>query len=195
MSEGALRRDDRDLAARCARGERHAQEAFFNAQKRRVHCILYRILGGNREIEDVAQEAFVAIFRALPSYRGEASLATFVDRITTRVALKNLRTEPARVALTVVVSQAPAADARAEAREGARRLYAILARLPPKQHVAFSLHVIDGRSVREVAGLMEATEVATRVRVFRARRAVESAAARDPVLASLLGLREQEDGA
>lgn len=192
MADRASIRQDRDLAARCARGERAAQEAFFAAQKRRVHCILYRILGSNRELEDVAQEAFVAIFRALPSYRGEAGLATFVDRITTRVALKHLSREPARVPLTVVASGAAPADDRAEAREAARRLYAILARLPAAQRVAFTLHVIDGRSVRDVASLMDATAVATRVRVFRARRAVERAAADDPALASFLGLGGEE---
>jgi RNA polymerase sigma-70 factor, ECF subfamily len=59
---------------------------LFEAQRQGIHLILFRILGSNRDLEDLAQEAFVAVYRSLPRYRGVASLDTWVDRITTRVA-------------------------------------------------------------------------------------------------------------
>ena len=72
-------------------------------------------------------------------------------------------------------------------REVARRLYAVLDTMSPKYRVAYALHVIDGRKLREVAALMDATLVATKTRVWRARRIVEAKAERDPWLSEYLG--------
>ena len=72
------------------------------------------------------------------------------------------------------------------AREAARRAYALLDRLELNKRVAFSLHVIDGRPLAEVARVMDASLVATKVRVWRARREMERRADRDPVLKNFL---------
>ena len=74
-----------------------------------------------------------------------------------------------------------------ELREVARRLYGVLDALSPEMRIAYALHVVDGRPLREVAKLTDATLVATKTRVWRARRAVEARAARDPVLAEWVG--------
>jgi DNA-directed RNA polymerase specialized sigma24 family protein len=58
----------------------------------------------------------------------------------------------------------------------------VLDGLSPGARVAFTLHEIDGRSMAEVAEVVGATVTATKLRVWRARRAVEAAAAADPVL-------------
>src|SRR3982074_1379159 len=77
---------DLELARRCCAGERAAQRDLFQRQKRRVHATLYRVLGSNSAMEDLVQEAFLEIFKALPGYRGEALLGTWIDRIAVRVA-------------------------------------------------------------------------------------------------------------
>lgn len=183
------RRSDLDLARRCVRGERDAQRALFSAHRERVHVILYRILGTNRDIDDLLQDAFLEIFRGLPTFRGDAKLGTWIDRITTRVAWQHLahRKDVPAAALELVRADDTGPDRRAELREAARRLYGILERLEPAQRVAFALHVIDGRPMREVADVMSASVVATKVRVFRARRAVEKRARLDPLLSAFLG--------
>ena len=72
------------------------------------------------------------------------------------------------------------------AREGLRRLYRILERLDAKQRIAFTLCAIDGRPQQEVASLMSASLVATKARIWRARREVDRLARLDPLLASLV---------
>ena len=67
-----------------------------------------------------------------------------------------------------------------------RRLYAVLDTLSPASRVAFALFEIDGRPVAEVAELTGATVTATKVRLWRARRQLEAAAAADPVLREFL---------
>jgi RNA polymerase sigma-70 factor, ECF subfamily len=185
------RQADLDLATRCVRGERAAQEQLFDAQRKRVHRILYRILGSNRELEDLAQEAFVAVFRSLAGFRGEASLATWVDRITTRVAFRHLSRAPTAARLELVrmdaALDAPSPEEQMHLREIARRLYGVLDRLAPKYRIAYALHEIDGRPIAEVATLTEVSLVAAKNRVWRARRQVHRAARIDPVLGEFLG--------
>lgn len=189
---------DLDLAQRCVDGDRLAQRELFHQERKRVHAILYRILGSNAAIDDLVQESFVSIFRSLKIYRGECSIGTWVDRCTVRAAYAHLarRTSPT-VQLEVVKdrpSLAPAADDAALSREAIRRLYGVLDRIDPKQRVAFTLHAIDGRSLDEVAEITETSLAATKTHVFRARRAVEERSRKDPVLSAYVLPRDSQEG-
>jgi DNA-directed RNA polymerase specialized sigma24 family protein len=77
-------------------------------------------------------------------------------------------------------------DQQLAARQGLHRVYQILDRMDPRLRIAFTLFEIDGRSLREVADLMSASLVATKTRVWRARRELEKRAKRDPLLQSYL---------
>jgi DNA-directed RNA polymerase specialized sigma24 family protein len=76
----------------------------------------------------------------------------------------------------------PSAERRALAREAARRLYVELDKLDAKQRIAFTLFALDGHSLAEVATMMDATLVATKARVWRARQQIEARARKDEVL-------------
>ena len=187
----AARGHDLALAQRAAEGDRSAQRELFHAQKSSVHHTLYRILGANRDIEDLIQDAFLEIFRALPSFRGDSSLSRWCQTIATRQAYLSIeRRKPTAVDLEVVenevVDRDPDAHRVALARQAAKRLYAALDRLDPKMRIAFALNVIDGLSLAEVAELTESSLVATKTRVWRARRELMKRAQKDPILASYL---------
>jgi RNA polymerase sigma-70 factor, ECF subfamily len=184
------REDDAALVARCLAGERAGERELFRRERARVHATLYRVLGSNREMDDLIQEAFLEVFRSLKGFRGEAKLSTWIDRITVRVAYRHLsQKKPASVALELISEpegEDPEVDARAQAREGVRRLYAVLATLQPAARLAFALHVLDGRPIAEVARLVGASAIATKLRIWRARREVEKRAAADPILLDYL---------
>ena len=72
------------------------------------------------------------------------------------------------------------------ARDGVKRLYAVLDELSPAARLAFTLHEIDGRTLAEVAELVGSSVTATKLRVWRARKRIEAAAAGDPVLREFL---------
>lgn len=184
------RRDDLDLAQRCVSGDRAAQRELFQRERRRVHIILFRVLGSNADMEDLLQDVFIEVFRSIPGFRGEAALGTWLDRIAVRVAyayLSRRRVETVRLAVVPEpASREPGADERAMTREAAAHLYGALNRLPVAQRVAFTLHVIDGRPTKQVAESMEATVVATKVRIWRAWRAVRRAAGHDSLIDGLL---------
>jgi RNA polymerase sigma factor (sigma-70 family) len=183
--------DDLELARRCAAGEVSGQRQLFRTYRGQVHRTLYRILGSNRDMEDLVQDTFIEVFRSLERYRGEARLSTWIARITTRVAFAAIgRRKPQTSSLESV----PEADAGMpdaaevmEMRQAARRLYAALDRIEAAQRIAFALHVIEGLPLREVASITEASLVATKSRVWRARRELERRARLDPLLAGFLG--------
>ena len=185
-----LTSDDSEIVARCVAGDRGAQRLLFEREKRRVHATLFRILGSNQHIDDLVQDIFLSVFRSLHAFRGESSLATWIDRCTVRAAFAHIRKRRPSHSLELVAETMPADDPSAErralAREATRRLYATLGRLEPKQRLAFTLCAIDGRSVAEAADLMNATTVATKARFWRARRYVEKCAQADHVLSDYL---------
>ena len=190
QSHAHVRRDDVELARRCVSGDPAAHRELFQRERRRVHVILYRVLGSNGDMEDLLQETFIEIFRSIRGFRGEAALGTWLDRIAVRVAYAHLtRRRVETVHLSVVpepMAREIGADERAMMRQAAGRLYEALDKVPAAQRIAFTLHVLDGRPVKQVAETMEATVVATKVRIWRAWRALHKAARREPLIADLL---------
>jgi len=185
-----VRERDLELARKAAAGDRGAQRTLFLEQRSQVHRALFRVLGSNREIEDLVQDAFIEILRALPSFRGDSTLARWCQTIAMRVAYLALsRRRPPTVELALVeevVADHTDVSRQAHAREAARRLYVALDRIEAKQRIAFALAVIDGRSLAEVAAITEASVVAVKTRVWRARRQLMQRARKDAVLIAYL---------
>jgi RNA polymerase sigma-70 factor, ECF subfamily len=181
---------ERELVRRCAEGDRAAQTQLFREEVRRVHGLLYRVLGPNSALEDLIQETFIRVFRSLPQFRGDAQLSTWIGGIALNVAYSHLRSNPPPAVRLELVPDPRVDESDAEqqlaARQGLRRVYQILDRMEPRLRIAFTLHAIDGRSLREVAELMSASLVATKARVWRARRELAKRARREPLLLSYL---------
>lgn len=187
---------ERALARACTEGNREAQTRLFRAHVQRVHGLIHRVVGPTAATDDLVQESFIRVFRALPGFRGEAQLATWIGRIALRVAFEHLRaarSTPARLeSVPPLAADHPAADEQLAAREGLRRLYRILDRLDAKYRIAFTLHVIEGLPQEEVATLMSASVIATKARVWRARREVDRRARQDALLGSFVATAQGE---
>ena len=191
----ALYVEDVLLVDRCLTGEPAATRELFRRHRHRVHACLFRVLGGNRDMDDLLQDAFLQVFQSLRGWRAEASLATWIDRVAVRCAYRYLSQRGRRVAtepldndeaVGLASSHEGAGTRRQLARDGVRRLYAVLDELSPAARLAFTLHEIDGRSLAETAELVGSSVTATKLRVWRARKRLETAAAADPVLSEFL---------
>jgi len=189
-SVSATREHDLELARRAASGDRGAQRELFLEQRANVHRALFRILGSNREIEDLLQDAFIEIFKALGSFRGDSTLGRWCQTIAIRVAyLAISRRRPPAVELALVEETvANETDVRrhVQVREATRRLYAALDRIEAKQRIAFALAAIDGKSLAEVAELTHSSVFAVKTRVWRARRELMRRAGKDAALTAYL---------
>ncbi len=163
-----------------------SQREFIDAHIDYIHRILVRIVGPSHLIEDLVQDSLIQVLRSLQTYRGEATLRTWIARITVRVAYAHLRrnhvqTVPLEL-VPDVASETATGEAQFAARNAGRRMYALLDEMDPKLRVAFVLHAIDGRTVREVAQMTDSNIIATKSRIRRTKAKLR----RDAVVGAFL---------
>ncbi len=80
-----------DLVSRAQRGEGEALAQIIRQTEQRVYNLAYRILQNRQEAEDLAQEIYVRVWRALPSFRGESKFTTWLHVIATNACLNRRR--------------------------------------------------------------------------------------------------------
>jgi RNA polymerase sigma-70 factor (ECF subfamily) len=169
--------DDVTLA-RARRGEPAACRALVERYERPVFAVLSRMLrpSGRAELtEDLAQETFLRVFRALPRFvPGGARLSTWILTIATRLAIDELRRKRAEPGLPEVVSPTSTAQG-ARDREIARALERALAELPPDMRATFVLRAWHGRSHEEIAHALEVELGTVKSRIARARARLQDA--------------------
>jgi len=157
---------DRELAERFQRGDRAAFDQIVRRHQKGVWHLVRRYVRRDADASDVTQQAFVRAFRGLASFRGAASVRSWLYRIAINCALSWLRDhrreEPSEIAEDVLTDANPA-PARLAAGEDGARLRAAVAQLPPKQKLVLELRVFDDLSFKEVAELAECTENTAKV--------------------------------
>lgn len=173
---------------RAQRGEPAALDWLVRVHWDRVQRLIVRMIGPRQDLEDLVQTTFLETLRALPNFRRESSLSTFVSGIAVRVVMRARR--PSKVARGStsmdargeLPAQGPLADAELERQEALRRVQAILERVSVPKRMAFMLWAVEGMPVEQVAEAMQASVAATRSRIFYAQKALKAGAARDPYL-------------
>lgn len=171
------------LVARARAGDADAFARLYHQHVDAVHARLTRLIGPVPEREDLLQQIFLRVHRALPRFRGDASFATFVHAIAVNLALDHLRTrrrKPLDLDDDAVAAVASAADpaGRAADREVLAQVGALLSELTADQRVAFVLIAIEGLSAREAGELVGASPDAVKQRAIAARRALVARLAR-----------------
>jgi RNA polymerase sigma-70 factor, ECF subfamily len=157
---------DRDLLERHRAGERGAFDELVRRHQRALWRLARRYVKNDADAADVVQQAFVRAFRAADSFRGAATVRSWLFRIAINAALNHLR-DHARERPDDIPDDALTAAAegstRIEAAEAHERLRAAVATLPDKQRMVLELRVFDELSFREVAELSDCTENAAKV--------------------------------
>ncbi|MDF1563662.1 MAG: sigma-70 family RNA polymerase sigma factor [Deltaproteobacteria bacterium] len=169
--------------ARARQGDPGASRALIERYQGPVHALLGRLLGPagrGAEIDDLAQECFLRVFRALPRFQiqGPARLSTWILTIATRLAIDSLR----RIrpdSLPHAIEESLAVDEREALRPEQRVLLAevdaLLSTLTPEYRAAFVLRIHHELSYREIAGLLGVEEGTIKSRIARARTALRDA--------------------
>src|SRR5579859_1272303 len=83
--------DELESVRRCVRGDPIAAQEIVETYARMVGTILWRATGDSGCVEDLAQETFLRVFRALPYFRGGSKLSTWICSIAHRLAIDHLR--------------------------------------------------------------------------------------------------------
>ncbi|MGB6007517.1 RNA polymerase sigma factor RpoE [Castellaniella sp.] len=185
MSE---REVDLALVERVRRGDRHAFDLLVIKYQRKIMRLLSRMIHDPADVEDVAQEAFIKAYRALPQFRGDSAFYTWLYRIAINTA-RNWQAASFRRPATVSVlenddgetfdqidglSDQSTPESMMASRQIAQTVNEAIDALPEDLRTAIVLREIEGMSYEDIASTMQCPIGTVRSRIFRAREAIAS---------------------
>jgi RNA polymerase sigma-70 factor (ECF subfamily) len=177
---------DQQLVERAQRGEKKAFELLVAKYQRKLARLLSRFIRDPAEVEDVAQEAFIKAYRALPSFRGESAFYTWLYRIGINTA-KNYLVALGRRAPTTTEFDSEEAENFEDgdqlrdvntpenelmSKQIVETVNDTMDALPEELRTAIVLREIDGLSYEEIASVMNCPIGTVRSRIFRARETI-----------------------
>lgn len=180
------READQALVERVQRGDQEAYGLLVSKYQRKLMRLISRLVRDPAEAEDVAQEAFIKAYRALPNFRGESAFYTWLYRIGVNTA-KNWLASHGRRPPTSTGVDSEEAEGYAESdllhdtdtperllmsRQIAETVNAAMEKLPEDLRTAITLREIDGLAYEEIAAAMDCPIGTVRSRIFRAREAI-----------------------
>lgn len=172
---------DQELVARCCAGDRSAWRALYE----RYAALVFRFLAAlgvrDPEREDACQDVFLAVYRSLPSFRGEAQLSTWIYRITARTTGKLIQKRKLRTALAATLTQEPPPSLSDPTEQTARTLLLdrMLDKLNPKKRLVLVLFELEGVPVEEIARIADCPTNTVWSRLHHARLDLTKMAARE----------------
>jgi RNA polymerase sigma-70 factor (ECF subfamily) len=178
--------NDQQLVERVQKGDKRAFDLLVRKYQHRVLKLVGRFVNNSAEAEDVAQEAFLKAYRALPAFRGDSAFYTWLYRIAINTAKNTLvsnRRRPVDFDLDLQDPEQHDRQARlkdADTPEGVLLTEEIrgvveqaLEQLPEDLRTAIVLRELEGLSYEEIAEAMDCPVGTVRSRIFRAREAID----------------------
>jgi len=167
--------DDRELAARAARGDRRALEQLLERHADRVHAVCRRIVVNRDDALDATQEAMLAVARGIGHFDSRSAFTTWLYRVATNAALDELRRRRRRPMPTAEIPE-PAGRASFDDAVAARLdVDAALAVLPDDFRVAVVLRDLCDLDYAEIASVLGLPPGTVRSRIARGRAALAAA--------------------
>ncbi|QLE84580.1 RNA polymerase sigma factor RpoE [Shewanella sp. Scap07] len=177
---------DQQLVERVQQGDKNAFNLLVQKYQHKVINLIARYVKNQADVADVAQEAFIKAYRALPNFRGESAFYTWLYRIAVNTAKNHLvalgRRAPANDVDAEEAEYYDGSDALKEFASPERMMlsdeiqkvvFDTLDTLPEELKMAISLRELDGMSYEEIANVMDCPVGTVRSRIFRAREAID----------------------
>ncbi|MDR0440472.1 MAG: RNA polymerase sigma factor RpoE [Candidatus Accumulibacter sp.] len=177
---------DRILVERAQKGDTQSFEQLVGKYQRKLGRLLSRFIRDDAEVEDVAQEAFIKVYHALPTFRGESAFYTWLYRIGINTAKNHLVAKGRRVPTSTEFDTDEAEsfedagnlhdintpERLLQSKQIGQTIDAAMEALPEELRNAIVLREIEGLSYEEIATAMNCPIGTVRSRIFRAREAV-----------------------
>lgn len=176
---------DQKLVERVQNGDKHAFDMLVVKYESRVMSLVQRLVRDHHEAQDIAQEAFIKAYRALPRFRGDSAFYTWLYRIAVNTAKNHLVSKGRRPAIegveleeAEVVGIPKLQDIDSPERQLLRDeleevIYSAINQLPDDLKTAITLREFEGLSYEEISQVMDCPVGTVRSRIFRAREAID----------------------
>ncbi|MBC6428516.1 MAG: RNA polymerase sigma factor RpoE [Cellvibrionales bacterium] len=184
MPPRGAEQSDSQLVRRAQRGDRRAFDLLVLKYQYRVQAAIARFVADRTETQDIAQEAFIKAYRALPNFRGESQFYTWLYRIAVNTAKNHLLTRarrPPEGDIDIADAEQQASDqlqtqdtpeAQLQRDQLQVAVFKAMAGLSADLRTAIRLRELEGLSYEEIAELMDCPVGTVRSRIFRAREAI-----------------------
>jgi RNA polymerase sigma-70 factor (ECF subfamily) len=161
---------DQITIRRALKGDEAALRALWTQHAPRIDALVRRLVGDPDEAADVAQEVWIQIFRALPTYRGDSQFSTWAHRIAVNRTLNALRSTRRLSKVEVDLEE----DTSVVEHDGDRSLLAqtideAVQKLSPGARTVFVLHDVEGYTHEEIAAELGITSGGSKSQLFKAR--------------------------
>jgi RNA polymerase sigma-70 factor (ECF subfamily) len=166
----------RPLALAARDGESVAFTRLYERTREQAWRVLYRVVGHSPDLEDLVQEAYLQLMKALQHYRGDSKVSTFLHRVCVNVGLMHLRSKRRRPEdLSDEVPEHPTSEAHdperaAQVKQAAALVQRALATLSEEKATVFAYHDLLGMKPEEIAELVDCPVNTVRSRLNRARQ-------------------------
>jgi RNA polymerase sigma-70 factor (ECF subfamily) len=166
---------DHALAQRAGKGDMSAFEELYKRHHRRVYSLCLRMTQNVSEAEDLAQEAFVQLFRKIGSFRGESAFTTWLHRLTVNQVLMHFRKRSVRDEKTTEEGETPEQIVKGTENPNSMpvvdriALDKAIAQLPPGYRTVFVLHDVEGHEHEEIARMLGCSVGTSKSQLHKAR--------------------------
>jgi RNA polymerase sigma-70 factor, ECF subfamily len=159
------------IIRRAIDGDEAALRALWTRHAPHIDMVVRRLVGFDQDLaEDIAQEVWIQIFRALPGYRGDSQFSTWAHRIAVNRTLNALRRTKRLAAIeTPVEEDSAAVEMDTERSFVAASIEAAAAKLSPGARTVFVLHDVEGYTHEEIAQELGITSGGSKSQLFKAR--------------------------
>lgn len=170
-----IEQEDVQLVTASKNGDQDAFSLLVQRYQRRVFNLVFRMLQNYEEASEITQEAFLAAWQGLPSFRGEARFSTWLYRIAYNCALKQLETRKRDKALQVALQAEQTTesndpkDAHLEMLDNQKMVQDQLSQLPPKYRIVLILRHLQDMTYEEMAEVLTMPIGTIKTHLFRAR--------------------------
>jgi len=178
----AKEENDTRLVERVCAGDIYAFQEIVERYKKKIYCIAYDIVGDHHEAEDVSQEVFIKMYRALVRFRKDAKMSSWLYQITVNSAIDSIRKKKARPHIHVedieqvsfrersLESASPEAnpERRAVSSLMQHHIDQALHKITPQERAVFVMRHYNEFKIKEIADVLEVSSGTVKSLLFRA---------------------------
>ena len=178
----AMEENETNLVERVCSGDMNAFQEIVERYKKKVYYIAYDIVGDFHEAEDISQEVFIKMYRALDRFRKDAKMSSWLYQIAVNTAIDSLRKRKAKPRINVedieqvgvrdqaFQSASPEADPerRAVATLMQEHIDLALQKITPQERAVFVMRHYNEFKIREIADVLEVSSGTVKSLLFRA---------------------------